>query len=207
MSVLDYGVGNLKSLTNAIQSLGLDYELVHQPTHLAKVQKLIIPGVGAFGAGMQALRAGGFVEVLQKLHQTKTPILGICLGMQLLFEESEESPGEAGLGWLPGKVVPIPNADKQGSRQKIPHMGWNDLSIHNPKSPLIVGLPAATDVYFVHSYYVDLQFDSPLIVASTDYGGHALTAMVQKDNLFGCQFHPEKSGEVGVRILKNFLEF
>lgn len=206
VNVLDYGVGNLKSLTNAITNLGVVCEIVTRPEELAKTTKLILPGVGAFGAGMQALHAGGFVEDLHKLRQRQIPILGICLGMQLMFEASDESPGVAGFGWLAGKVRPIPSFDQDGVPQKIPHMGWNDLHIHNRKCQLVQDLTDMADVYFVHSYYVDLPTSDEALVASTEYGGHSLTALVQKQNLYGCQFHPEKSGEMGLKILRNFLK-
>lgn len=206
VGVLDYGVGNLKSLQNAIESLGTPYFLVRTEDDFKKVKKLILPGVGAFASAMRALSEKKFINPLNSLHQNKIPILGVCLGMQILFEASEESQGVDGLAWLKGEVLRIPSKDVLGQNQKIPHMGWNDLKILKRDSSLVKGLIENEDVYFVHSYCVKLPFGSEDLVATAEYGGHALTAIVQKDHVWGCQFHPEKSGYAGMKILANFIE-
>lgn len=196
-AIIDYGAGNLKSVQKALAYLGEEGVITGDPGEILAADKVILPGVGAFGDAMANLRRRGLEPVIHEVVEKQTPFLGICLGLQLLFESSEESPGVEGLGILKGKIVRIP--DKEGL--KIPHIGWNSLVLEN-QGRLFEGISPEPYVYFVHSYY--LQAEEPEIVkASTEYSAH-IHASVEKGNVFACQFHPEKSGEVGLQILKNF---
>ena len=198
IGIIDYGAGNIKSVEKALEYLGQQVMLTGDPEKLLKADKVILPGVGSFGAAMQRLRDGHLEEAIREIVRKGTPLMGICLGLQLFFAQSEESPGVKGLDLLPGKILRIPDAEGL----KIPHMGWN--SLHFPKETrLFAGLPENTYTYFVHSYY--LQADDPDVVAAvTDYGIE-LQVAVEYGNFFGCQFHPEKSSKDGLAILKNFL--
>lgn len=199
IGIIDYGAGNIKSVEKALEHLGEQVVLSGDPEVLYKADKLILPGVGNFGAAMERLRAGGLESAILEMVKRETPLFGICLGLQMLFESSEESPGVKGLGLLPGKILKIP--DTPGL--KIPHMGWNSLEFPNP-TRLFGHLTGNPYVYFVHSYY--LKADDPTIVAATTQYGVTVHAAVEKKNLFGCQFHPEKSSDVGLSILKRFVE-
>ena len=169
------------------------------PQILLNADKVILPGVGSFGQAMDNLHTYGLVPVIHEIVEKKTPFLGICLGLQLLFESSEETPGVAGLGILKGKIVKIPPA--QGL--KIPHMGWNSLKYPN-EGRLFRGIPEDSYVYFVHSYYLKAE-DESIVTATTEYST-LIHASVESGNVFACQFHPEKSSDVGIQILKNFVE-
>jgi glutamine amidotransferase len=196
IAIVDYDAGNIRSVENALNSLGLENVVTDDAAVIRGADRVILPGVGAFGDAMKKLSDRGLTEVIREVAATK-PFLGICLGLQLLFEESEEAPGVPGLGILPGKIVRIP----EGGGRKIPHIGWNDLSM--PKeSPLFAGVPAGSYVYFVHSYY--LQAGELSDVAATTEYGVTIHAAVQRGKLCACQFHPEKSGDVGMKILMNF---
>ncbi len=198
-SILDYDAGNLRSVEKALKQLGEEAVITRDPETILTADRVILPGVGNFGDAMAQLASLGLDEVIREVARRKIPFLGICLGLQLLFESSEESPGVPGLGILKGRIVRIPDAEGL----KIPHIGWNSLDFEH-EGRLFAGLPAETYVYFVHSYY--LKADDPQIVkATTEYGVH-IHASVEQDNVFACQFHPEKSGDVGLRILKNFCE-
>ncbi len=201
LAVIDYGAGNLRSVLHALRSLGVrDMHIVQHGGELSGATRIILPGVGAFGAGMQQLQAKGFVEPMTAAVRKDIPFLGICLGMQFLFERSDEMGEHPGLGLLPGHVTRFaPHAQR-----KVPHMGWNRLIQQRP-SPLLTGIDADSQVYFVHSYCCmpDCQED---VIASTDYGEEFASA-VQRGALFGVQFHPEKSQRVGLQMLSNFLEF
>ena len=199
IGIIDYDAGNIKSVEKALQSLGQETAVTRDPETLLKADKVILPGVGAFGDAMGRLRQYGLEEVIHQIAEKGTPFLGICLGLQLLFDSSEESPGVKGLGLLPGKILRIPD----GEGLKIPHMGWNSLDI-TPGARLFRGIPQDSYVYFVHSYY--LKAEDPAIVAASAQYGVSIHASVERDNVFACQFHPEKSGEIGLRILKNFIE-
>ena len=193
-AIVDYGVGNLKSVTNAMDYLGLSTRITSDPKELELADAILLPGVGAFPDAADKLRAAGLDTVLVAQAEKK-PILGICLGMQLLLDRGEEVRECAGLGLVPGSVRKIE------TNLKLPHIGWNSLSFPNA-SPLFAGLEAGSYVYFVHSFCAVAE-DPATVIAQTDYGV-PVTAAVQKGNVFGCQFHPEKSGEVGLQILRNF---
>ena len=199
IAIIDYDAGNIKSVEKALHYLGEETVVSRDPQTLLNADKVILPGVGSFGQAMENLHTYGLVPVIHELVEKKTPFLGICLGLQLLFDSSEETPGVEGLGILKGRIVKIPPA--QGL--KIPHMGWNSLHLQN-NGRLFRGIPEQTYVYFVHSYYLKAQEES--IVKASTYYGTKIHASVEKENVFACQFHPEKSGETGLRILKNFVQ-
>ncbi len=199
IAVIDYDAGNLKSVEKALILLGEEVIVSRDSEEILKADRVILPGVGAFGDAMEKLNRFGLVETIHKVVENKTPFLGICLGMQLLFDESDEAPGVKGLGILPGKILRIPPV--QGL--KIPHMGWNSLKI-TENARLFKGISDGAYVYFVHSYYLKAD-EEAIVAASTEYGV-TIHASVEAGNVFGCQFHPEKSSEVGLRILKNFAE-
>lgn len=193
IAVIDYGAGNLFSVKNALDYLGLQNEITSDPEQIEKADKLILPGVGAFPDAMRMLSAAGLDVLLQK-QAKKKPLLGICLGMQVLFEEGLEFAPTKGLGLIPGRV------DRIRTPYKVPHMGFNQLEMNRP-SPLLQGIPEGTFLYFVHSYMA--YTDSENVAAYCDYDVK-IPALVQRGNIFGAQFHPEKSGEIGLMILKNF---
>lgn len=197
IAIIDYDAGNLKSVEKALQYLQQDVKITRNCEELLSANQVILPGVGAFGDAMEKLEYYGLVETIRKIHQRQTPLLGICLGLQLMFEESDEAPGVRGLGLLPGKVTALPA--KEGF--KIPHMGWNSLTIKEG-ARLFAGIPQNAYVYFVHSYYLQAE-DPEDVAAATEYITH-IHASVEHGNTFACQFHPEKSGDIGLKILKNF---
>ena len=198
IAIIDYDAGNIKSVEKAILSLGEEVVVTRDEEIILGADGVILPGVGSFGDAMEKLHAYNLVEVIKKCVAQNTPFLGICLGLQLLFESSEETPGVEGLHILDGKIVRIPDT----CGLKVPHIGWNDLSFPN-KGRLFEGLPENSYVYFVHSYYLQAK-DADIVVAATEYGTH-IHAAVEKGNVFACQFHPEKSSEVGLKILQNFI--
>ena len=199
IGIIDYDAGNIRSVEKALHYLGQETVVSRDPDTLLNADKVILPGVGSFGDAMENLNRYELVPVIRQIVQEKTPFLGICLGLQLLFESSEETPGVPGLGILKGKILRIPPCPGL----KIPHMGWNSLHLQH-EGRLFKGIPKDTYVYFVHSYY--LQADEPEIVkAVTDYST-CIHASVEKDNVFACQFHPEKSSRFGLEILKNFAQ-
>lgn len=198
IAIIDYDAGNIKSVEKALLAMGETPVLTRDPEVILHADHIILPGVGSFGDAMENLHKFGLVDVIREAIDRKIPFLGICLGLQLLFESSEETPGVAGLGILKGKIVKIP----VGPGLKIPHMGWNSLTVREGAS-LFKGLEKEPYVYFVHSYY--LQAKDPDIVAATTQYGVTIHASVEKENVFACQFHPEKSSKTGLAILKNFL--
>ena len=198
IAIIDYDAGNIKSVEKAMQLLGQEVIITRDRETIMNADKVILPGVGAFGDAMSKLRQYGLDEVIRDVTAKGTPFLGICLGLQLLFERSDETPGVEGLGILKGEILRIP--DKEGL--KIPHMGWNSLKI-NPNSKLLKGIPEDVYVYFVHSYYLKAKHIED-VAATTDYIV-PVHAAVEHDNIFATQFHPEKSGDVGLEILKNFV--
>ena len=198
--IIDYGVGNLFSLRSLLRAIGIDADYTGNPAEIRKADKLILPGVGAFRDAREALRSTGLDRVVQEEAGKGKPLMGICLGMQILFDRSYEYGEYEGLGLIPGEIVPM-----EGRIPKdlpIPHIGWNELMLKQP-SPLMKNTANGDYVYFVHSYYAETPAE--YVIATTDYGVE-MTAAVQKDNVYGCQFHPEKSSEVGLSILKAFCE-
>ena len=198
IAIIDYDAGNIKSVEKALLSMGETPVLTRDPEVILQADHIILPGVGSFGDAMENLNKFGLIDVIHEAINRQIPFLGICLGLQFLFESSEETPGVAGLGILKGKIVRIP----EGPGLKIPHMGWNSLNVREGAS-LFKGLEKEPYVYFVHSYY--LQAKDPKIVAATTEYGVTIHASVEKENVFACQFHPEKSSKTGLAILKNFL--
>lgn len=197
IAIIDYDAGNLKSVEKALVSLGEEVVVSRDSSVILNADKVILPGVGSFGDAMNNLDHFNLVDTIKNVAASGKPFLGICLGLQLLFERSDETPGAEGLSILPGEILRIPN--KEGL--KIPHMGWNSLEI-NPKSRILNGIANQSYVYFVHSYYLKAR-DKAIVAASTEYSTH-IHAAVEKGNVFACQFHPEKSSDVGLRILSNF---
>ncbi|MGM9970732.1 MAG: imidazole glycerol phosphate synthase subunit HisH [Anaeroplasma sp.] len=195
IAIIDYGVGNLGSVINAFKYLGLDARVTSNKEEILSADKVILPGVGAFSDAMNSFEKQGFVEVINELIKKNTPILGICVGMQMLFEYSYEYGKHKGLGLLPGNIVRFDD-----SKYKVPHMGWNEIKVIKD-NPLLAGVDKSF-VYFVHSYHLDNSIGHE--IAETNYGGICFPCAVNKDNVYGVQFHPEKSGEVGLKILKNF---
>lgn len=198
VAIIDYDAGNIKSVEKALHYLGEEAVITRDRDTILGADRVILPGVGAFGDAMEKLRTYELDKVIQEVVAKNTPFLGICLGLQLLFESSEESESVEGLGILKGKVVRLP----EESDMKIPHIGWNSLKYPNP-GRLFTGIAEDSYVYFVHSYY--LQAKDPSIVTATTEYGTLIHASVEQGNVFACQFHPEKSSEVGMQILKNFL--
>ncbi len=199
IAIIDYDAGNIKSVEKALLLLGQEAVVTGDKDTILAADKVVLPGVGAFGDAMGNLRRTGLDNVIRKVAEKGTPFLGICLGLQLLFERSDEAPGVEGLGILKGEILRIP--DKEGL--KIPHMGWNSLHLEND-GRLFRGVEEGAYVYFVHSYYLKAAEES-IVKASAEYSVH-IHASVEKDNVFACQFHPEKSSDVGLSILKNFVE-
>ena len=198
IAIIDYDAGNIKSVEKALQYLGDEAVITRDAGEILMADKVVLPGVGAFGDAMEKLNRYGLVPVIHEVVEKGIPFLGICLGLQLMFESSEEAPGVEGLGLLKGKIVRIP----EGDGLKVPHMGWNSLSF--PKEGrLFAGIPENSYVYFVHSYY--LQAEEDIVTATAEYGV-TIHASVEKGNVFACQFHPEKSSHTGLTILKNFVE-
>ncbi len=198
IAIIDYGAGNLHSVKNALDFLGADNIVTGNKEEILSADKVILPGVGAFGDAMKCLEERGLVETVKAVAENGKPFLGICLGLHLLFEESEESPNVKGLGIFKGKIVEIPD----NGNLKIPHMGWNNIRI-TKDSKILKNIGNEPYVYFVHSYYVEAE-DESVVSAYTEYG-QRLDIAVEQGNVFATQFHPEKSGDTGMEILKNFI--
>ena len=199
IAIIDYDAGNLKSVEKALVSLGEVPVITREKDAILNADKVILPGVGAFGDAMEKLQQYGLTDVIRQVAKNDTPLLGICLGLQLLFESSEESPGVEGLGICKGKILRIPSTDGL----KIPHMGWNSLH-YDHSGRLFAGIEEDSYVYFVHSYYLEAE-DEEIVTASTEYAVH-IHASIEQGNVFACQFHPEKSSDTGLAILKNFIK-
>lgn len=198
IAIIDYGAGNLHSVKNALDFLNADSMITDSVEDILNADKIILPGVGAFGDAMASIERKNLAEVIKHSVNNGKPFLGICLGMQLLFSESEESPGIKGLDVLKGKIVKIPDKGL-----KIPHIGWNNITLEK-KSKILTGLGKEPFVYFVHSYYLEAN-DNSVVSAYTEYGAR-LSIAVEKNNIFATQFHPEKSGKTGLKILSNFAK-
>ena len=198
IAIIDYDAGNIKSVEKAVSSLGAECRLTRDREEILKADKVILPGVGAFGDAMKRLEEYGLIDTIHKVVDKGTPFLGICLGLQVMFDESEESPGVKGLSLLPGKVVRFSGADGL----KVPQIGWNSLEVIK-KSHLLKDIYSGAFVYFVHSYYVQAD-NKDDVIATAQYGETADVA-VEHGNIFGCQFHPEKSSSIGIKILNNFI--
>ncbi|MDO4519830.1 MAG: imidazole glycerol phosphate synthase subunit HisH [Eubacteriales bacterium] len=199
IAIIDYDAGNIKSVEKALHYLGEETVVTRDPQELLSADKVILPGVGSFGQAMENLNKYGLVPVIHEIVENGTPFLGICLGLQLLFESSEETPGVPGLGILKGKIVKIPPCEGL----KIPHMGWNSLHLQN-NGRLFRDIPEQSYVYFVHSYY--LQAEEPEIVKAVADYSTCIHASVEKGNVFACQYHPEKSSSIGLKMLENFAK-
>ena len=199
VAIIDYDAGNIKSVEKAIQFLGEEVIITRDANEILSASHVILPGVGAFGDAMEKLQNYGLVPVIHEVVKRQIPFLGICLGLQLFFEKSEETPGVEGLGILKGEIKRIPDKDDL----KIPHIGWNSLKFPNC-GRLYEGIQENSYVYFVHSYYLEAK-EPEIVMAETEYGTK-IHASVEKDNVFACQFHPEKSSSVGLKILENFLK-
>ena len=198
IAIIDYDAGNIRSVEKALQFLGEEPVVTRDRDVILSAEKVILPGVGAFGDAMGKLRGYGLENVILDTVEKGTPFLGICLGLQLLFERSDESEGVTGLGVLPGEIVRIP--DREGL--KVPHIGWNSLE-YPSRGTLFQGIPEGSYVYFVHSYYLKAREES-IVKATTEYSV-TIHASVEKDNVYACQFHPEKSSQIGMKILQNFI--
>ena len=199
IAIIDYDAGNIKSVEKAFQYIGEDTVVSRDKDVILSADKVVLPGVGSFGDAMEKLRDYDLIDTINKVVENNTPFLGICLGLQLLFESSDETPGVEGLGILKGEILRIPET----FGLKIPHMGWNSLHLQN-NGRLFQGIPEDTYVYFVHSYYLHAE-EPEIVKAVTDYST-TIHASVEKGNVFACQFHPEKSSRYGLKILENFAK-
>lgn len=197
IAIIDYDAGNIKSVEKALEYLGQETVVTNDSKLIKSADKVVLPGVGSFGDAMERLNKYGLTDTIREVADMGKPFLGICLGLQLLFDSSEESPGVEGLGILPGKIIRFP----EDKGFKIPQIGWNSLDI-KPGARMFKGVPDQPYVYFVHSYYLKAD-DENIVAATSEYAAH-VHASIEKDNIFACQFHPEKSGEIGLKILENF---
>jgi glutamine amidotransferase len=207
VTIIDYGVGNLLSVQRGLEKCGASVTISSDPKVLLSSERVVFPGVGAFPDGMNALNTLNLNSVIKDFVQTGRPLLAICLGMELLFDESTEFSLTSGLALISGRVVPVPSLSPQGEKLKIPHIGWAELettkTYQNWDKTVLSDIKPFESAYFVHSYMAVPKYEENL-VSTVSYGGNNLAAVVQKDNITGCQFHPEKSGEVGLRILSRF---
>ena len=201
IAIVDYGVGNLFSLACSFRAIGAETEITHEAARIEAAERVILPGVGAFGDAMDKLRATGLIPVLKR-EAARKPFLGICLGMQLLFDRSEEYGEHDGLGLIPGKVCDL-RADLSDKALKVPHMGWNSLDVRRD-DPFFRRIRAGEYVYYVHSFYA--KDCAEYTLATSHYGNVDVTGVVRRGNVYGTQFHPEKSGDTGLRLLKAFAE-
>ncbi len=204
IALIDYKIGNLLSVERALKHIGADYERATTAAQIEAADKIILPGVGAFKSCMDALKAHEFIAPIKKAAEQGKPLLGICVGMQMLFDKSHEFGSHDGLGLIQGEISAIPDTNTRGEKHKIPHIGWTAIKTIN-QSPLLNAIPENTEMYFVHSFTAaPTKPDNR--VADAYYGGQTISAIVNKSNIYGAQFHPEKSGEMGLKLLKNFIE-
>lgn len=208
VAVIDYGIGNLLSVRRGLEHSGAKVNVTSDPAEILAAPRVVLPGVGAFANGMENLRRAGISDVVREVAARGTPLFGICLGMQMLLDESEEFGHTAGLGLVPGRVVAVPATTPEGQPQKIPHIGWNGLfrapARESWQGTVLQDVAEGESVYFVHSYMAS-PTEQRDALAECRYGSSAVSAAIARENVFGCQFHPEKSGKVGLRILKSFL--
>ncbi len=209
VAVIDYGVGNLLSVRRGLENSGASVSVTPDPETIFLAERVVLPGVGAFADAMGELRRRGLDVVVREVARRGTPLLGICLGMEMLLDESEEFGTTAGLGLIPGRVVPVPTTSSDGSPVKIPHIGWSALSLPEGRDrwtgTLLDNVTVGSAVYFVHSFMASPN-DAADRVADCSYGGRPISAVIGRGNVFGCQFHPEKSGRVGLSVLRRFLD-
>jgi imidazole glycerol-phosphate synthase subunit HisH len=209
VTVVNYGAGNILSVTRALSHVGVDVTITAEPAGVATAERILLPGVGAFGKAMDELAKRELIEPLRAYAKSGRPFLGICLGMQLMLDQSEEFGNQEGLGLIAGKVLPIPNVTASGQPHKIPHIGWSALMPSSPdrwQGSLLQGFAQGDAMYFVHSFGAAAESDQDCL-AVADYNGQTITAAVERDNLTGIQCHPEKSGPAGLLVLKNFVNF
>lgn len=210
VTVIDYGIGNLLSVQRGLEHCGAKVLVSSDPKAIRLATRVVLPGVGAFAVGMEELGRRGLDIAIREAAERGTPVLGICLGMQLLLDESEEFGTTNGLGLIPGRVVPVPGKDVNGSTQKIPHIGWSPLVMpfgrKNWEGTVLARVKKGDEAYFVHSYMA-YPSNSSHRLADCSYGGIRIAAAIHRNNVVGCQFHPEKSGEVGLQVLQGFLLF
>ncbi len=206
--VIDYGIGNLLSVCRGLEHCGAIVNITADPDSILSAERVVLPGVGAFADGMAELQRLDLDTVIQKVANEGIPLLGICLGMQMLLDESEEFGTTKGLGLIPGKVIPVPLMAIDGQTQKIPHIGWNSLELPEKQSnwdgTLLQGVKPGDAVYFVHSFMASTS-EPEHCIANCNYGGAPISAVICRKNIFGCQFHPEKSGKIGLNVLRKFL--
>ncbi len=207
VTILDYGIGNILSVNRAFEYCGAEVILTDRPEEVIKADMLVLPGVGAFGDGMKGLASRNLIDPIREYAKTNRPFLGICLGMQMMLDESEEFGIHEGLGLIHGRVVKIDDTAVDGYMHKIPHIGWNGLvapSCAKWDNTILAGIPADSTVYFVHSFTAVPDNDENRL-ADAYYGGRLISAVIRQGNIYGCQFHPEKSGKTGLKIIENFL--
>ena len=208
VTVIDYGVGNLLSVQRGLEHCGAMVTVSSDSTQILNAKRIVLPGVGAFGNAMRALERLGLVATIREIAQRRTPLLGICLGMQLLMDESEEFGTTLGLGLIPGRVIPVPTKTVSNNPQKIPHIGWSALQLSSAQTSwrgtLLENNKSGESAYFVHSFMV-VPTNPADHLADCIYGGHLVPATIRRDRITGCQFHPEKSGDVGLKILRQFI--
>jgi imidazole glycerol-phosphate synthase subunit HisH len=204
IAIIDYGIGNVRSILSAFENQGANVFLTSDKDEILKSDGLVLPGVGAFSHGMENLKSYDLVDAIKEYAISDRPFMGICLGMQLLFEESEEFGETKGLGLILGKVVKLPTKDSQN--EKLPHVSWNELNSKNVPwvDTILADIEEGSDMYFVHSFIAQPR-DGDNILSTTEYSSHNFCSSVKKDNIFGCQFHPEKSGPTGLKIINNFI--
>ncbi len=204
IAIVDDGIGNIRSILNAFENQGADVTLTNDKDKILESDGLVLPGVGAFAHGMNSLDKYNLIDVIKEYVLSGKPFIGICLGMQMLFEASEEFGETKGLGVISGRVVKLPTKDSQN--EKLPHVGWNELNSRDTQWPgtILENIEEGSDMYFVHSFVVQPR-DSENILSTTEYSGYNFCSSVKKGNVYGCQFHPEKSGKIGLKIIKDFI--